>query len=112
MEEASYDHLASSGGNQLGNIVLACGRCNEYEKLNSDWDSFLRKKAVTPILYRKRRSRILEWQKIHKCDPSPVNQILLEQAEDCIRRVLKSFDRELSKLRAVKREAEIHRQAE
>jgi hypothetical protein len=105
MEEASYDHLVAKGGNHLGNIVLACGRCNEYEKLNTDWDTFLRKKATTPKLHHERRSRILDWQKLHKCDHSQISRVLLEQAEDCIRRVVKSFDRELSKLRAAKDKA-------
>lgn len=109
MEDASYDHLVPNGGNHVGNIVLACGRCNEYEKLNADWDAFLRKKAATSKLYRERRSRIIDWQKIHKCDHSQVNQVLLEQTEDCIRRVVKSFDRELSKLRAAKHLAENRR---
>ena len=109
MEDASYDHLVPNGGNHLGNIVLACGCCNEYEKLNTDWDAFLRKKATTSQLYGERRSRILDWQKFHKRDHSQVNQVLLEQAEDCIRRAVKSFDRELSKLRAAKHLAENRR---
>ena len=109
MEDASYDHLLPNGGNHLGNIVLACGRCNEYEKLNTDWDAFLRKKATTSKLYGERRSRILDWQKFHKRDHSQVNQVLLEQSEDCIRRAVKSFDRELSKLRAAKHLAENRR---
>ena len=40
MEDASYDHLVPNDGNHLGNIVLACGRCNEYEQLNTDWEPF------------------------------------------------------------------------
>ena len=104
-----YDHLVPNGGNHLGNIVLACGRCNEYEKLNTDWDDYLRKKATTSKLYGERRSRILDWQKFHKRDHSQVNQVLLEQSEDCIRRAVKSFDRELSKLRAAKHLAENRR---
>jgi hypothetical protein len=106
MEKASCDHLVAHGGNHLGIIVFACGRCNEYKKLNTDWDTFLRKKATTPKLYRERRSRILDWQKLHKCDHSQISQVLLEQAENCIRRVVKSFDRALSKLRAAKDKAE------
>ncbi|HXT41382.1 MAG TPA: hypothetical protein VN887_15345 [Candidatus Angelobacter sp.] len=109
MEDASYDHLVPNGGNHLGNIVLACGRCNEYEKLNADWDAFLRKKATISKLYHERRSRILDWQKCHKGDHSQVSQVLLEQAEDCIRRAVKSFDRELSKLRAAKHKAKDRR---
>lgn len=109
MEDASYDHLVPKGGNNLGNIALACGRCNEYEKLNTAWDAFLRKKATTLKSYRERRSRILDWQKCHKSDHSQVNQVLLEQAEDCIRRAVKSFDRELSKLRAAKHKAKDRR---
>lgn len=93
----------------MGNIVLACGRCNEYEKLNTDWDTFLRKKAVTPGSYRERHSRIVEWQKLHKLDDSQVNQVLLEQAEDCIQRAVRSFERELSTLRAAKNKAENRR---
>jgi hypothetical protein len=109
LEQASYDHLVPTGGNHLGNIVLACGRCNEYEKLNTDWDTFLRKKAVTPGSYRERHSRIVEWQKLHKLDDSQVNQVLLEQAEDCIQRAVRSFERELSTLRAAKNKAENRR---
>lgn len=105
-EEASYDHLLPDGGNHLGNIVLACGRCNEYEKLNKNWEEFLREKAKTSKLYVERHSRILDWKKIHRRDLSQVNQALLEQAEVCISRALKSYERELSKLRAARHKNE------
>lgn len=110
LEQASYDHLVPTGGNHLGNIVLACGRCNEYEKLNTDWDAFLRKKAATPKAYRERRSRIVEWQKLHKRDHSQFNQNLLNEAEECIQRAVDSFERELFKLREAKDKASAVRQ--
>src|SRR5258708_12510301 len=77
MEDASYDHLVPNGGNHLGNMVLACGRCNEYEKLNTNWDAFLRRKATSSKLYGERRSRILDLQKLHDCYPSLVHHIVL-----------------------------------
>ena len=30
------DHATTGGGNQLGNLILACSRCNGDEKLDQD----------------------------------------------------------------------------
>jgi hypothetical protein len=35
------DHATIGGGNQLGNLILACSRCNGGEKRDQDWQAFL-----------------------------------------------------------------------
>jgi hypothetical protein len=64
-----------------------------------NWDKFLRQKAATIHVYRKRRAQIIAWQNLHKKDRSPVNPALLDRAEESIRRVIRAYDIELAKLR-------------
>jgi hypothetical protein len=39
--EGHRDHALPSGGNHLGNLILACGRCNGDEKREQGWREFL-----------------------------------------------------------------------
>ena len=65
--EGRIDHPepASKGGaNSIGNRVLACGVCNDKEKLDQPWEPFLRLKAkkgavFDPVLFEARRERII-----------------------------------------------------
>lgn len=66
LREGHADHLvatAAGGTNHPSNFVLACGRCNGDEKLDSDWEAFLRLKCADedPTVFPARRARILEW---------------------------------------------------
>jgi 5-methylcytosine-specific restriction endonuclease McrA len=39
--QGHVDHATTGGGNQLGNLILACARCNGDEKLDQSWQAFL-----------------------------------------------------------------------
>jgi 5-methylcytosine-specific restriction endonuclease McrA len=41
LRHGHVDHATTGGGNQLGNLILACSRCNGDEKLDQDWPAFL-----------------------------------------------------------------------
>jgi len=56
-----------------------------------------------------RRSRIVDCQKLHKRDPSQVNQVLVEQAEECIRRAVNALNGERLLLCKAKSKAENRR---
>ena len=49
------------GGNHLGNLVLACGRCNGDEKRDEHWLDFLRQKAPDATALKERQDRIVAW---------------------------------------------------
>jgi hypothetical protein len=72
------DHLLSvdSGGfNHISNRVPACPRCNEDEKRDMEWVSFLeRKSAGDPALLTRRRARIDEWMTQRTPAAFPVTQ--------------------------------------
>ncbi len=59
--EGQVDHASTSGGNHLGNLVLACGACNGDEKREESWETFLRKKAKDQSDFERREERILTW---------------------------------------------------
>lgn len=56
------DHLVSAGcggSNHISNRVPACPVCNEEEKLDQPWETFLRVKAGDA--FEARKARILSW---------------------------------------------------
>lgn len=60
------DHLdcsADGGGNYIRNRVLACKECNGNEKREQDWQKFLRMKCTDLSSFKRRREKILVWQK-------------------------------------------------
>jgi hypothetical protein len=70
------DHLLSVAGggfNHLSNRVPACPRCNEHEKREMDWRSFLEMKSGgdTAALAR-RRARIDQWATLKRPPEFPV----------------------------------------
>ncbi len=68
-KEAHIDHLVSSscgGANQICNRVLSCATCNEKEKLDKPWEEFLAQKCSNKQIEAKRKSKILQWLKMHK----------------------------------------------
>src|SRR5438046_2337523 len=61
--EGRLDHrvpAAQGGTNGIGNLVLACGACNDKEKRDLPWEEFLRHKSGVDD-FAPRRQRILEW---------------------------------------------------
>jgi predicted restriction endonuclease len=58
------DHLVSfkdGGANDIGNYVLACGTCNGDEKLEENWECFMRRKNLDDALYLARKTKIEDW---------------------------------------------------
>lgn len=68
--EGHIDHADPNGGNSLGNLVLACGKCNGDEKLDAHWEEFLRKKCGEDLAaLEERQRRIRAWMDAHPCTP-------------------------------------------
>lgn len=65
------DHATAGGGNQLGNLILACSTCNGDEKLDESWREFLRRKAPDDGVYAERERRIARWMDAHPLVPLP-----------------------------------------
>lgn len=63
--KAHKDHLiaeADGGSNGLSNLVLSCGRCNGDEKLDLDWQQFLKMKCGNDQeTYQERLETIENW---------------------------------------------------
>ena len=76
--DAHTDHAERGGGNHIGNLVLACGRCNGDEKRDTDWRTFLEPKAPDQATFALRERRILDWKAAH---PKPVRDYSLEVTE-------------------------------
>ena len=68
---AHIDHAETDGGNQLGNLVLACGACNGDEKREEGWREFTSRRTADPALRALREARILEWRETHPRHPRP-----------------------------------------
>ncbi|MEA2494437.1 MAG: hypothetical protein QOJ29_2348 [Thermoleophilaceae bacterium] len=76
------DHATASGGNHLGNLVLACANCNGDEKLDADWRDFLAQKVSDPRLRQERVAKIEAWQDMHpKPEWAPTDEVEAIQAE-------------------------------
>jgi hypothetical protein len=82
--DAHTDHAERDGGNHIGNLVLACGRCNGDEKRDMDWRTFLELKAPDPATFALRERRILDWMAANpklEREYSPEVADLRQQAE-------------------------------
>jgi 5-methylcytosine-specific restriction endonuclease McrA len=69
--DGHVDHAVAGGGNQLGNLVLACRICNGDEKRDEPWTDFLRKKASDPAVFANRKERVLAWFEQNPIVPLP-----------------------------------------
>ncbi len=67
--DAHTDHAERDGGNHIGNLVLACGRCNGDEKRDIDWRVFLELKVLDRAAFDVREMRIVDWM---AANPKPV----------------------------------------
>ena len=75
--EGHLDHAVPSGGNQIGNLVLACATCNGDEKLAEDWAAFTTRKVADPDVRAARLQRIEEWRRMHP----PINWTASREVE-------------------------------
>jgi hypothetical protein len=71
--EAHIDHAVPGAGNQLGNLVLACGTCNGDEKREESWREFLRRKTDDPHVLVDREARIEGWFASNPLTPVPTS---------------------------------------
>jgi HNH endonuclease len=63
--EGHVDHANPGSGNDLGNLVLACGSCNGDEKRKESWQGFLRRKTPDDAIFAEREGRIRAWLDQH-----------------------------------------------
>jgi hypothetical protein len=101
-EEGRLDHLlaASSGGpNSLGNRVLACGTCNDKEKLDQPWERFLRSKAESEVVFDLRKRRVVAWQNLHPIPDEARHRALRAAASGKALEVIKIFDEKVIELK-------------
>lgn len=85
--EGHVDHAPPDGGNDLGNLVLACGSCNGDEKREESWHSFLRRKTPDDALFAEREERIRAWLDQHprkSAEDSPEIANVREEIEGLI----------------------------
>jgi hypothetical protein len=77
------DHLVpvdKGGTNFIANRVPACPQCNEGEKQDRDWLSFISEKFPhDPDVAESRRSMIEKWIQLHPAlDPNSINRFRVE----------------------------------
>lgn len=92
------DHADPDGGNQLGNLLLACGRCNGDAKREKPWREYLKSVAADAS----REAKIVEWQTAHPMvlrKMSPEVKAAFDDAE----RALEAFAESYRRLRKVAR---------
>jgi 5-methylcytosine-specific restriction endonuclease McrA len=85
--EGHIDHADPDGGNDLGNLVLACASCNGDEKREESWHEFLRRKTPDDALFAKREGRIRAWLDQHprkSAEDSPEIAHVREELEGLI----------------------------
>jgi hypothetical protein len=78
------DHAEPGGGNQLGNLVLACGTCNGDEKRELAWVGFLRSKCPDSQTYAEREGRILSWFALHPRPPARTSAEVARLREELV----------------------------
>ena len=101
-KQGHIDHLVSAsqgGANALGNRVLSCASCNEREKLDRPWETFLRKKATSDAVFLKRRERILEWQQAHPVPNGQGREDRVSFARSRADEVVACFDKAVAQVR-------------
>lgn len=107
--QGRIDHslAASQGGsNSIGNRVLACGPCNDDEKLDQHWEAFLRLKAQSDDIFEARRNRIIEWQERNPIANEALHRELRAAALEKALEVIKVFDEKVDELRVLTRRTE------
>ena len=105
--EGRIDHSRASsqgGANAIGNRVLACGPCNDDEKLDQHWEAFLRVKVEADDVFEARRKRILEWQTRNPLADETRHTELTSAAKQKAAEVIKVFDEKVRELGLLMRE--------
>jgi len=105
--EGRIDHLvaaAKGGWNSIGNRVLACGSCNDDEKLDQLWEDFLRVKVESDDVFEVRRKRITEWQEQNPISNEARHRELRDVAVSKAREVINVFNEKAEELRLLMRE--------
>lgn len=97
--QGHVDHATTGGGNQLGNLILACARCNGDEKLDQAWQAFLLfKTSGDHSTLAERTERIESWFANH-----PIRTITLSsdalQLRDEIEALIGQFHRKCNELK-------------
>jgi hypothetical protein len=65
--QGHIDHATRSGGNSLGNLLLACSPCNGDQKREKDWAQFLHEKCgKDQETFERRRQHIQTWMERHR----------------------------------------------
>jgi hypothetical protein len=108
--EGRIDHSLAAfqgGPNSIGNRVLACGPCDDDEKLDQHWEAFLRFKAESDEIFEARRKRIAEWQERNPIANEARHRKLWDAATEKALQVIKVFDEKVGELRLPVRKAEI-----
>ena len=107
-EEGRMDHLVAAsqhGANAIGNRVLACGLCNDKEKLDQHWEDFLRLKSDSDAVFEARRQRIIEWQELNPIADHVSHKQLRGAASEKALEVIAVFDQKVLELQALMRES-------
>lgn len=97
--DGHIDHAVPDGGNGLGNLLLACKRCNGDEKREMPWEAFLHKKcgADGPV-FAQRRQHILAWIHAHPRPPQ-VRPPEVEEALRAAEAAIAGFERAYNEVR-------------
>jgi len=101
--EGRIDHLISSssgGTNHISNRVLSCASCNDEEKLDMDWQKFLKAKIPDKSIAEKRKLKIIEWQRQNKFYPA--NELLMKAIESTGEVVVAFYDAKIKYIRELK----------
>lgn len=103
--KGDMDHLVSAsqrGSNHISNRVLSCKPCNAEEKLETDWQEFMRQKCGgdSPT-FAERKKKIEEW--IASCgDSRTLSEEILRVLEEECRRVTQEYDKGCRRVREFK----------
>lgn len=104
LRHGHVDHATTGGGNQLGNLILACSRCNGDEKLDQDWPAFLRLKTLGDInALAERTERIESWFAQHPIRPLILSSEAL-QLQDEIETLIEQFHKKCNELKTAVRQ--------
>lgn len=94
------DHAIHHGGNHLGNLILACPRCNGDEKREMAWHDFLKQKCgADHATLDERQRRILSWMERH---PKPIKNTTpeLDEALRSAEKAIEAFATAYGRVRA------------
>lgn len=100
--EGRIDHAVSASGgghNGLGNRVLACGPCNDDEKRDEHWESFLKRKNPDPEVGEHRHRIIADWMVQH--EKSAQSAAVIDAAQAAAAEVNRIFDSKIAQIKAM-----------